>query len=168
MFNVFIKILKKEIRDNFLSNKAWFTVSFFLLCLLIFPLALGQNQHLTLDIFISAIWIATLFANLISLDQMYKEDHKDGTLLYYTINGIPLSIIVYAKCLSHWFFSGIPIIVISPICFYLLSGNNDSSSRTGGTISSSIFAMMQGVQILRVHDVNEIKQSIKVFEELIN
>jgi dihydropteroate synthase len=37
----------------------------------------------------------------------------------------------------------------------------------GGTVSSSIFAMMQGVQILRVHDVNEIKQSIKVFKELI-
>ena len=48
-----------------------------------------------------------------------------------------------------------------------LSGNNDSSLRIGGTISSSIFAMMQGVQILRVHDVNELKQSISVFKELI-
>ena len=48
-----------------------------------------------------------------------------------------------------------------------LSGKNDSSFRTGGTVSSSIFAMMQGVQILRVHDVNEIYQSIKVFKELI-
>ena len=48
-----------------------------------------------------------------------------------------------------------------------LSDNNDSSSRIGGTISSSIFAMMQGVQILRVHDVNEVNQSIKVFKELV-
>ena len=48
-----------------------------------------------------------------------------------------------------------------------LSINNDSSSRTGGTISSSIFLMMQGIQILRVHDVNEVNQSIKVFKELI-
>ena len=48
-----------------------------------------------------------------------------------------------------------------------LSGQNDSNLRMGGTVSSSIFAMMQGVQILRVHDVNEIKQSIKVFKELI-
>ena len=44
---------------------------------------------------------------------------------------------------------------------------NDSSSRVGGTISSSIYAMMQGVQLLRVHDVNEINQSLKVFKELI-
>jgi len=44
-----------------------------------------------------------------------------------------------------------------------LSGVNDSKERLGGTISSSLFAMMQGVQILRVHDVNEVAQSIKVF-----
>ncbi len=48
-----------------------------------------------------------------------------------------------------------------------LSGKNDSSSRLGGTISSNIFAMMQGVQLLRVHDVNEVKQSIKIYKEII-
>ena len=47
-----------------------------------------------------------------------------------------------------------------------LSGNNDSKERLGGTISSSLFAIMQGVQILRVHDVNEVNQSIKVFNSL--
>ena len=48
-----------------------------------------------------------------------------------------------------------------------LSGINDSYFRIGGTISSGIYAMKQGVQILRVHDVNEINQSLKVFKELI-
>ena len=47
-----------------------------------------------------------------------------------------------------------------------LSGVNDSKERLGGTISSSLFAIMQGVQILRVHDINEINQSIKVFNSL--
>ena len=47
-----------------------------------------------------------------------------------------------------------------------LSKNNDSKERLGGTISSSLYAMMQGVQILRVHDVNEVNQSIKVFKAL--
>ena len=48
-----------------------------------------------------------------------------------------------------------------------ISGENDSVERLGGTISSSIFSTMQGVQILRVHDVNEIIQGIKVFKKLI-
>ena len=47
-----------------------------------------------------------------------------------------------------------------------LSGNNDSKERLGGTISSNLYAMTQGVQILRVHDVNEVNQSIKVFKSL--
>ncbi len=45
-----------------------------------------------------------------------------------------------------------------------LAKDNDSKDRLGGTISSSLYAMMQGVQILRVHDVNEVNQSIKIFK----
>ena len=48
-----------------------------------------------------------------------------------------------------------------------ISGNNDNEKRLGGTISASLFAMMQGVQILRVHDVNDVIQGAKVFNELI-
>tara|TARA_B100001121_G_scaffold150121_1_gene131343 strand:- start:1800 stop:2855 length:1056 start_codon:yes stop_codon:yes gene_type:complete len=45
-------------------------------------------------------------------------------------------------------------------------GKNDSKDRAGGTISSSIHALLQGVQFLRVHDVNEVKQAIKVFNRI--
>ncbi|MAJ24259.1 MAG: hypothetical protein CMP36_01970 [Rickettsiales bacterium] len=127
MFNTFLIVLKKDLKDNFLSNNAWFTISFFLLCLLVFPLSLANSNYLALDISISAIWISSLFANLIALDQMYKEDHNDGTLLYYVVNGVPLNVIVYAKCISHWLFSGLPIVIISPLCSYILSGNNSNS-----------------------------------------
>jgi len=48
-----------------------------------------------------------------------------------------------------------------------ISGKNDSFERIGGTIGSSLYAIMQGVQILRVHDVNEVIQSIKIFKELL-
>ena len=47
-----------------------------------------------------------------------------------------------------------------------LSGINDSKERLGGTVSSSIYAMLQGVQILRVHNINEVNQSIKIFKTL--
>ena len=49
-----------------------------------------------------------------------------------------------------------------------LSGKNDSKSRVGGTISSSIYLMMQGVQILRIHDINEVTQGLKIFKKIIN
>ena len=48
-----------------------------------------------------------------------------------------------------------------------LSGKNDTKERIGGTIASSLYSMMQGVQVLRIHNVNELIQSIKVFKQLI-
>ena len=47
-----------------------------------------------------------------------------------------------------------------------ISKKNDTKNRIGGTISSCIQAYLQGVQILRVHDVQEINQAFKVFREL--
>ena len=73
------------------------------------------------------------------------------------------------KNISIYHSLGLPILLGFSKKKYIkeLSGNNDSMSRTGGTISTSIFAMMQGIQMIRIHDVNEINQSIKVFKELI-
>ena len=49
-----------------------------------------------------------------------------------------------------------------------ISGVNESKNRLGGTLSSSIYSLMQGVQILRIHDVNEINQGLKVFKKIYN
>ena len=48
-----------------------------------------------------------------------------------------------------------------------IAGKNDSKDRIGGTVASSIYLMMQGIQILRIHDVNELLQGIKVFRKII-
>ena len=48
-----------------------------------------------------------------------------------------------------------------------ISGKNDSRHRLGGSVGSALFALMQGVQIIRIHDVNEVIQSIKVFKKLL-
>ena len=48
-----------------------------------------------------------------------------------------------------------------------ISGIYDSRYRIGGTIASVLFLLSQGIQIFRVHDVNEIKQSILVFKKIL-
>ena len=65
---------------------------------------------------------------------------------------------------------GFPILVGNSRKSFIkeLSKKNDSKLRTGGTLASSIYLMMQGVQILRIHDVNEIMQGIKVFKKIID
>ncbi len=48
-----------------------------------------------------------------------------------------------------------------------ISGKYDSLDRTGGTLASVLFLLSQGVQIFRVHNVNEVKQGILVFKKIL-
>jgi dihydropteroate synthase len=49
-----------------------------------------------------------------------------------------------------------------------ISGKYDTKERIGGTLSSIIYSLSQGVKIFRVHNVEEVKQGILVFEKLLN
>ena len=49
-----------------------------------------------------------------------------------------------------------------------ISKTFDTKERLGGTLSSVIFTLSQGIQIFRVHNVEEIKQGILVFNKLLN
>ena len=73
------------------------------------------------------------------------------------------------KNISIFHSLGFPILVGNSKKKFIreLSGKNDTKRRSGGTVASSLYLMMQGVQILRVHEVDEIIQGIKVFKKLI-
>ena len=49
-----------------------------------------------------------------------------------------------------------------------ISGIYDSNDRTGGTLASVLYLLSQGVQIFRVHNVNEVKQGILVFKKILS
>ncbi len=49
-----------------------------------------------------------------------------------------------------------------------ISGVNDSKERIGGTVASVLFLLSQGVQVFRVHNVNEVKQGILVFRKILS
>tara|TARA_Y100000590_G_scaffold262674_1_gene294773 strand:+ start:1689 stop:2471 length:783 start_codon:yes stop_codon:yes gene_type:complete len=44
----------------------------------------------------------------------------------------------------------------------------DTSDRTGGTIASVLYGLLQGVQLFRIHNVKEINQGILVFNKILN
>ena len=49
-----------------------------------------------------------------------------------------------------------------------IAGKYDSEDRIGGTLSSILYLISQGVQILRVHDVREVKQGVLVFKKILD
>ena len=48
-----------------------------------------------------------------------------------------------------------------------ISNEFDSKDRTGGTIASVLYLLSQGVQIFRVHNVQEVKQGVLVFNKIL-
>ena len=44
----------------------------------------------------------------------------------------------------------------------------DTKEKIGGTLSSVLFSFSQGIKIFRVHNVEEVKQSLLVFKTLLN
>ena len=124
MVRLFFLFLFRELNIYlFNTNKSWFAIAFFMLCILIFPLALGDLDEFLKNISVSAIWICALFANLVSLENLFKEDYQSGTLLQYHINKVPFFIIVFTKFVCHWIFTGLPIILLSPLFVVFLSGS---------------------------------------------
>jgi dihydropteroate synthase len=49
-----------------------------------------------------------------------------------------------------------------------ISRQFDSKERIGGTVASVLYTLLQGVQIFRVHNVNEVKQAILVYKKIIS
>jgi dihydropteroate synthase len=49
-----------------------------------------------------------------------------------------------------------------------ISENFDTKERIGGTLSSVLFTFSQGVQVFRVHNVEEVKQGMLVYKKLLD
>ena len=48
-----------------------------------------------------------------------------------------------------------------------VSEKYDTKEKIGGTLSSVLYTLSQGVQIFRVHNVKEVKQGILIFKKLL-
>ena len=48
-----------------------------------------------------------------------------------------------------------------------ISGKYDNRERIGGTLSSIIYLFSQGIKIFRVHNVEDVKQGLLIFENLL-
>ena len=125
MYNQFFLILKRDLLGCFRDSISWFSMTFFILCIILFPIGMGVNSAALSPVAPIIVWVSALFANLLSLDRLYKEDFDDGTLQNYYVSGTSLTVVVLVKCLSHWIFTGLPIVIISPIIGSIINLNSN-------------------------------------------
>lgn len=96
-------------------------VAFFLMVIALVPLGIGTDKTQLASIAPGMLWVAALLASLLSVDMLFRRDYDDGTLEQYLLLPNELYGIVWIKVLVHWLFTGLPLVLISPLLGMMLS-----------------------------------------------
>ena len=113
MSNVFSLLLAREARLLFrrpaeLANP----LVFFAIVIALFPLAVGPESQLLQTLSPGLVWVAALLAVLLSLEGLFRSDFEDGSLEQWVLSPHPLALLVLAKVLAHWLFSGLALVLM--------------------------------------------------------
>ncbi len=108
-------ILKCETLLLFRNPQSWLQgLLFFTLVIFILSFVLAakqQDYHLLLPLY---IWLSALLAQLLAIDNLYKQDYVDGSLdLILLSEELPL--LVIGKILPHLLFNLIPLLILTLI-----------------------------------------------------
>ncbi|EPM44739.1 heme exporter protein CcmB [Pseudomonas syringae] len=93
---------------------------FFALVIALFPLAIGPDTQLLQALSPGLVWVAALLAVLLSLDGLFRGDFEDGSLEQWVLSPHPLALLVLVKVLAHWVFSGLALVLLSPLLALML------------------------------------------------
>jgi heme exporter protein B len=90
-------------------------IFFFALVVSLFPLALGSETKLLQQIAPGIIWVSALLAVMLSLSRLFNDDFVDGVLEQLALSACPLELVVFAKVIAHWCYTGFVLLLLSPI-----------------------------------------------------
>ena len=99
---------------------------FFLMVTTLFPLGTTANGSELEKLAGGVIWVAALLSVLLSLDSLFKNDYRDGTIAQLLLSPYPLSLLVLAKALAHWLRTGFVLTLVSPLLGVMLFLSLDS------------------------------------------
>ena len=121
MSNVFTQLLRREAR--LLCRRPAELLNplvFFAIVVALFPLAVGPESKLLETLSPGLVWVAALLAVLLSLDGLFRSDFEDGSLEQWVLSPQPLPLLVLAKVLAHWMFSGLALVLLAPLLALML------------------------------------------------
>ncbi len=99
---IFLSLLRHELRLQLRrKSEGAALILFFLILLILMPFALGPDPVLLARVGPGIVWIATLLMALLSLDRLFVQDARDGSLDEMLTAPVSLEKIVAAKLLAQ-------------------------------------------------------------------
>lgn len=93
---------------------------FVVIVVTLFPLAVGPGPDILGRIATGVIWVAALLSSLLGSERLFRDDFLDGTLEQLVLSPAPLPLLAFGKIAVHWLLSGLPLVVLAPLCAMLL------------------------------------------------
>lgn len=90
-------------------------VTFLVIVVTLFPLAISPEQSVLREIAPGVVWVAALLATLLTLERLFGDDFRDGSLEQMVLLPAPLTLVVLAKLAAHWLATGLPLVLVSPL-----------------------------------------------------
>lgn len=94
---------------------------FFVTVLAMMPLGIGPDPEILARMAPGLIWVMALLATLLSQESLFRSDFEDGSLEQIALLPQPLYFPVLAKVMVHWFVTGLPLAVLSPLLGMMLN-----------------------------------------------
>jgi len=88
---------------------------FFLLVVSLFPFAVSPEPADLAKIAPGVLWVAALFANMLTLELFYRGDFEDGSLEQLLLVSQSPALIALSKALAQWLLCGLPLLLLSPL-----------------------------------------------------
>jgi heme exporter protein B len=114
---------------------------FFAVVLVLYPLGLDPGEELLRRLAPAVVGVAALLAMRVSQETLFQSDFEDGSLEQMALQPQPLWMLVLAKVVAHWLYTGVPLVLISPIAAVALFVPGD-------TIPTMMLALLLGTGVL--------------------
>jgi heme exporter protein B len=128
---LFVRDLRLAIR---VGGGGGIGVLFFLIVVVLTPLAIGPDLALLGRIGPAVLWLGALLASLLTLDRLFTADHEDGSLDLILMSETPLELAVAAKAAAHWLTTGLPLVIATPLLGLLMNIDARASSAVALTL----------------------------------
>ena len=120
--NSIIALSKREFKIYYRNFSDIFSIIlFFLLGIIIFVFAIGENKGILNEINVGIIWALILLSNTLSLRNFFQNDFDDNSIVLFHLSGLSYEIIVLLKIIIIWFIIQVPFLIAISIGIILLN-----------------------------------------------
>ncbi len=116
MWRFLLTVIRRDLLLAARRKGDWLTSQFFFVMVVsMFPLGIGADPEQLRRVAGGVLWVAALLASLLSLQRLYADDHRDGSLEQMLLSPQPALILALGKAIAHWLIFGLPLLVIAPL-----------------------------------------------------